>query len=94
MLPQRFLAIHELPPDVEDEGIVEPLRTVLQAAQSRGVHIYETFYSLPRHMAWTFVEGRSAEDVEHAFLDAGVVAEVVEGDRIFTELLMEPRRAR
>jgi hypothetical protein len=91
---KRFLAIATLPPGWAREDLLERLERVARASRERGVHPLETLFSLPRGRAYTLVDAASARDVEEACSLAGLPVEVVPGERVHTDLLDEPHRAR
>lgn len=93
-MTRQFLAIHPLSAP-GGEPVRAALARVAQAAHGRGVHPIETFFSVATGMAYTFVEADTEARVRDAYAAAGLPApEVVPGERVFTELLDEPRRAR
>jgi hypothetical protein len=66
-----------------------------QAAHDLGVRPIETLYSTVKGLAYTLVEADTPERVREAYAAAGLPSpEVVPGERVFTELLDVPRRAR
>lgn len=91
---KRFLAIATIPPGWDRGELMGHLEQVARVASGRGVHPLETFYSLPRGRAYTLVDAASDRDVEDVCAAAGLPVEVVPGERVQTDLLDEPRRAR
>lgn len=91
----RYLAIHELPAAATRQELMESLTRVAEAAHARGLRPVETLYSWERHQAFTLMDAPGATQVREVLDDAGVgESEVLEVQRVYTELLDEPRRAR
>jgi hypothetical protein len=91
---RTFLAIHDIAAPSEPD-VRRALERVTEEAHHRGLRPVETFYSLDRRRAYTYVVGDTPERVREAFAAAGVPGvDVVPGRRLYTELLDEPRRSR
>ena len=92
--PRRFLAINDLPgaTAAEVRGRFERL---VEEGRALGLRPVETFYSLERGRAYTYVEGDAEDHVRAMCAAAGLpVVDVVPGERLYTELLDEPKRYR
>jgi hypothetical protein len=93
----RFLAIQELPPEASPREVTEAFERVTEQAHHLGLRPVETFYSLQRRRAYTYVESDTEERLREAFAAAGPtlpLVEVVPGERLYTDLLDEPHRYR
>lgn len=90
---RRFLAKHQLP-----AGDADPradLRRLAEAGHERGIRAIETFYSPATGTAYTLFEALNENDVAAAYARAmQTTPEVMLAERIHTELLDVPRRAR
>jgi hypothetical protein len=91
---KRFLAISTLQPGWDREDLVRRLEDLSRVASDRGVHPLETFFSLPRARAYTLIDAVDDRAVLDACAAAGLPAEVVPGERVYTDVLDEPHRAR
>ena len=94
MEPRRFLAINELP-GADDAEVLARLERLVERGHALGLRPLETFYSIERGRAYTYVEGDTEESVRAMCAAAGLpVVDVVPGERLYTELLDEPKRYR
>lgn len=90
-----MLAIHALAEGANEDAVKETLGRVAEAAADRGWRAIETFYSLERGRAYTYAETDTADRVRDTLDDLGLAGvEVLEAERVFTELLHRPRRSR
>lgn len=90
---QKFLALHDL---ADGEAMKrDALTRLAEASHDLGVRPVETFYSPGRDSAYTLFEANSVEEVRRAAELAGLHAlDVVPTERVFTELLDRPHKAR
>lgn len=90
---RRFLVKHQLAPGVVDPRPV--LETLADSGHRIGAHAEETFYSAQTGTAFTLFEARDEKDVFDTYARAGLERpEVFPTERIYTDLLDEPRRDR
>ncbi len=90
---RRFLAMETLSEDVAQSK--EQLRRLAEAAHDAGLRAVETFLSPGWSNAFTLFEAETADSVRIVHERAGLpVPEVIAAERIHTDLLDQPRRAR
>lgn len=90
-----FLASHDLAPGTSREEARSLLERLAAAGNAEGVRTVETFVSVERAQAVTLFQAATEEQVRRACFRAGLAnVDVFRGERVFTELLDEPRHAR
>jgi hypothetical protein len=91
-----FLVTHRLGVAAVETGWRETLTALAQASHELGIRPVETFYSDERLIAYTLYEAPDAESIRAAHERAriGAPTEIVETERVHTDLLYEPRRQR
>jgi hypothetical protein len=91
----RFLVIHPVPLGSTEPQVKDGLERLARHAHDLGIQPVETIYSVDQGQAYTLCEGGDAGTVLAATRRAGIAdAEVVRAERIYTDLLDVPRRAR
>lgn len=92
----HFLVTHRLGPHAVDAGWRQTLTELARAAHELGVRPVETFYSDERLIAYTIYDAADAESIRnvHERARIGPPTDIVETERVHTELLHEPRRER
>lgn len=92
----RFLAIHHIEPQAPDGSWREKLTRLAEESLDVGLHPVETVYSRARGVAYTFYEAPDAESIRRLHMKAFATPpdDVMEADRVYPELLAEPRRDR
>jgi hypothetical protein len=92
---ERFLVLHRLPERATDAQVRDLLRNLAVAAHDAGLHPQETFVSRADGRAFTLFEAEDERAVRNVCGSAGAEAQqVLRVERVHTELLDEPRRAR
>jgi hypothetical protein len=92
---ERFLALHRLPERATDAHVRDLLRNLAIAAHRAGLRPVETFVAVGEGRAFTLFEAEEEAQVRDVCGSAGVQApQVLRVERVHTELLDEPRRAR
>jgi hypothetical protein len=92
---RRFLATFTLDERPTDQEVQQRLRALAVASHELGIRPVETFVARGEGRAFAFFEAGDEGQVTHALGKAGIRAgHVMEVERVFTELLDEPRRAR
>lgn len=95
MTARGFLVLLELPEGMDGEATRRALERLAREARDVGFRPKESFLSRESRMLVTYCEAARREDIVGAHLRAGLPApRVHEADRIHTELLSEPHRAR
>lgn len=90
---RRFLVTHELGNDEAEKR--DSLTRLARVCHEAGLRPVETFYRPGGVDAWTLFEANTERDVLAATERAGLHAqEVVLTERVFTDLLDRPRKAR
>lgn len=90
----RFLVAHRLALRAPGDTWREELTRLARAAREVGVRPIETFYSADRSLAYTLYEAADGDSIRrlHERAAASPPDDVLRGEQIFTELLVEPRR--
>lgn len=90
----RFLAAHPLARHAPVDTWRDELTRIARAAREVGIHPVETFYSAERGRAYTIYDAPDADSIRrlHETAKASPPDDIITGERIYTELLAEPRR--
>lgn len=93
---RRYLAVHRLPENAASGDWKGELTRLVERGHDVGIRAVETFYSAERGVAYTLFEAPDAASVANLHRSAALPApdDVLPAERVFTELLAEPRRDR
>jgi hypothetical protein len=92
----RYLAVHRLGEHSPEGEWKDELARLAQRAHERGIRALETFYSAERGLAYTLYDAPSEVSVVQLHESAAVALpdDIHPAERVYTELLAEPRRDR
>lgn len=91
----RFLAVEPIPLDLSPEDVRARFEALARHAHEVGARPLETFYSMREGESYTLFEAGSEDDVRRAHLLAGWAAmRIAPAERLYPDLMDEPRRAR
>jgi hypothetical protein len=93
---KRFLVIHPMPDPPGVRGWRDELARLARRAHDAGLHPIETFYTAERGLAYTLYEAPDAGSIRKLHERVGLAAphDVLSAERVYPELLAEPRRDR
>ena len=92
---RRFLAVEPIPLTLTPDEVRARFRDLARHAHALGIRPVETFYSLREGESFTLFEAEHADDVRRAHELAGWAAlRIAPAERLYPDLLDEPRRAR
>lgn len=94
-MPPRFLAIEPIPLEISAGDVRQRFEALARTSHELGIRPLETFYTQREGVAYTLFEAVDEESVISAHELAGLAnVRVAPAERMYPDLLDEPRRAR